>query len=94
MLKKQGCLLLWENKKDLEIVSAAPKMVSFFTADSWKKDTIFGAAETSFRPSLFWQGVSGEISSRAGGRSEKNVLGLTYPPPPLVWIGLADERQL
>ena len=28
-------------------------MVSFFTAGSWEKDTIFGAAETNFRPFLF-----------------------------------------
>ena len=33
-------------------------MVSFFTAGSWEKDTIFGAAETNFRPFLFWQGFS------------------------------------
>ena len=38
------------------MVSAAPKMVSFFTAVSWEKDNIFDAGETNFRPFLFWQG--------------------------------------
>ena len=32
---------------------AAPKMVSFLTAGSWEKDTIFGAARKIFSPSYF-----------------------------------------
>ena len=37
---------------------AGPKTVSFSTARSWEKDTIFCAAQTNFRPFLFWQGFS------------------------------------
>ena len=32
---------------------AAAKMVSFFTAGRWEKDTIFGAARKNFDPSYF-----------------------------------------
>jgi len=33
-------------------------MVSFFTAGSWEKDTIFVAARNFFQPSLFCEGFS------------------------------------
>ena len=46
ILKKKGRKFVW----------AAPKMVSFFTAGSWEKDPIFGAAQTNFHSFLFWQG--------------------------------------
>ena len=32
--------------------------MSFFTAVSWEKDTIFGPVESNFRSFLFWQGFS------------------------------------
>ena len=50
------CLKQSQNKKGRKFVSAAPKMVSFFTAGSWQKDITFGAAEINFRSFLFWQG--------------------------------------
>ena len=37
--------------------------ISFFTAVSWEKDTIFGAAQTNFRPFLFWQGFSVDMNT-------------------------------
>ena len=37
----------------LKIFLAAPKNGVFFTAGSWEKDTIFGAARKFFEPSYF-----------------------------------------
>ena len=37
----------------LKIFLAAPKNGVFFTAGSWEKDTIFGAARKFFGPSYF-----------------------------------------
>ena len=48
-----GLLKQSQNKKGRKFVSAAPKMVSFSQLPALKKDTIFGAAETNFRPFLF-----------------------------------------
>ena len=42
-----------QNKKGRKFVSSAPKMVSFFTAGTWEKNTIFGAARKFFIPSYF-----------------------------------------
>ena len=53
-----------QNKKGRKFVLAASKMVIFYSWQLRKKDTIFGAAETNFRPFLFWQGFSGRKVTR------------------------------
>ena len=53
-----NCLVYVKALRKLEgphFVWAALKMVSFFTAGSWQKETIFGADQTNIRPFLFWQ---------------------------------------
>ena len=42
-----------QNRKDQKFVSGAPKMASFSQLPAVKKDTIFGAGQTNFRPFLF-----------------------------------------
>ena len=46
-----------QNKKGRKFVSAAPKMVSFFTAGSWETDTIFGAAKKTISALLILTGL-------------------------------------
>ena len=51
-LSIQNQLKAWQNKNDLNDVTAAPFFV-FFVAGSWEKDTKNGAAVTSLRSFLF-----------------------------------------
>ena len=47
------CIAACYNTYYLALRLPAPKMVSFFTASSWEKDTIFGAARKIFGRSYF-----------------------------------------
>ena len=53
----RGCLKQWQNKKGQTFVWNALKMVSFFRAARWEKDTIFWYILNKFLALLFLTGL-------------------------------------